>query len=811
MAGRDQPITAGRGRAAKLESAEGDRVKSSREVDDRGVALADLPGEVPGFTGRQAELGELDRLERLVVVSGTAGVGKTALVVRWARTVRDKFPDGVLFVDLRGFDPEQPLRPAEALDQLLRRLLGPDAVLPSDYAERVARYRALTAQRRLLVVLDNAAGIEQVTDLLPSGDSCCTVITSRGDLAGLVVRYGAVRVEVDRLPLEDAVELFQGLVGGRAVGNAAAVIAMADRCARLPLAVRVAAELAITRSRVPLEELVAELDRHVLDSLSAGGDPRTSVRSVLSWSLDNLPEAARKAFVIGGLAPGNEFCFAAVRAMIDTGEPVQVITDLVRANLWEEVALHRFGMHELLRAYAVEQAAELPKEERDRATVRLLRHYLDGAVEAMELLHPGDRRRHPSTREGTGPDLTGPAHAKDWLETEEANLLACIEIAAVGDWPLLVRDLTKTIGRRLEMSGQYDQIRVILQYGRQACLEIGDRRGEAFMLGGLGIASYRLGRYDEACEEYEQALRIRQEIHDQAGASATLSNLGLVHERLGSYDSAASLFSAAQAISRELGDRYGNARSVNNLGTMHLRTGKPSVAVRSYREALTEFTDLGDRYGRGVALDNLGQALLRLGRLDVALSHYKEALAIRIELGDRDGEASSLTGIGLVQEASGQPLEAISWHERALEVFTEIGDSAGEGRVLTALAVSCRSAGRDSDALRHHRRSLNLVLGTDHQVEAAAYNGYGDTLVLLGRYAEAGDAYRLAKDLVEPAGDRYEYARALQGLGAVAAATGNLPQARDRWTSAQRMFAAVEAPEADEVGKALVAVDFNRP
>ncbi|WP_185443219.1 tetratricopeptide repeat protein [Kribbella qitaiheensis] len=771
----------------------------------------DLPQEVGGFTGRATELAALGKLNRITVVSGTAGVGKSALVVRWARTVRDQFPDGLLFVDLRGFDPERQLRPAEALDQLLQALLGPKAVLPTDYAERVDRYRSLTAAKRLLVILDNAAGVEQVTDLLPGGDSSCTVITSRRDLAGLVVRYGAARVEAGLLPLEDAVALFNKLVGARAKSDPAGVIAMVDRCARLPLAVRVAAELATTRPQVPLAGLVAELDRQGLDSLSADGDPRTAVRSVLSWSLKHLPDAARQTFVLAGLAPGHEFCFAAVRAMIAPVDAVAAVTDLVRANLWKEVAANRFGQHDLLRAYAVEQAAALPLERRQQATVRILRHYLDGAADAMDLLHPADRHRRPRSRTSTGPDFIGIAHAKDWLDTEEANLLGCVELAATGGWPVLARDLTRTIARHLEMGGHYDRSREMLQYAQQACLELGDRRGEAFMLGGLGISSYRLGRYDEACDEHEQALRIRQEIGDRAGESATLSNLGLVHERLGSYASAANLFGASLTISRELGDRHGNAHSLNNLGNMRLRTGKPAAAIRNYREALTEFTEIGDGYGRGLTLDNLGLALLRLGRLDVAMNHHREALAIRTELGDRDGEGSSLTGIGLVLEALGRSAEAISWYQQALDVFIEIGDSAGEGWVLTALAVSCRSAGRDREALEHHRRSLGLVLGTDHRVEAEAYNAYGDTLALLGRHLEAADAYRSALDLVATIGDRYEHGRALQGLGAVAAATGNLPEARARWTSARRIFAELEVPEADEVGKALAAVDFNRP
>jgi hypothetical protein len=293
----------------------------------------ELPADVGGFTGRAIELAELDLLlpspaEQhdgaagpvvISAVSGTAGVGKTALAVRWAHRMADAFPDGQLYVNLRGYDPDRPVPAAEALAGFLRALGVAGQEIPLEEAERAARFRSLLAGRRLLVVLDNAATVEQVRPLLPGSPSVMVLVTSRDALAGLVARDGARRLDLDLLPAADAAALLRALIGGRAEADPAAAEMLAGLCARLPLALRVAAELAISRPDTPLAvlatELAGEADRLAL--LDAGGDPRSAVASVFSWSYQHLTGDAARMFRLLGLHPGPDFDRYAAAATVD--------------------------------------------------------------------------------------------------------------------------------------------------------------------------------------------------------------------------------------------------------------------------------------------------------------------------------------------------------------------------------------------------------------------------------------------------------------------------------------------------------------
>ena len=267
-----------------------------------------LPTDVAGFTGRDDQVAGLDRLLAdpaaatgpvvISAVSGTAGVGKTALAVHWAHRVADRFPDGQLYVNLRGYDPDRPMTPAEALEGFVRALQPDGAAIPPDLPGRAARFRTLLTDRRMLVLLDNAHSAAQVRDLLPGTGSCLVLVTSRDTLPGLVVRHGAVRVNLDLLSPEESVDLLRTLLRERVDAEPGPAVALAQRCARLPLALRIAAELALTRPRTSLADLVAELgdESRRLDLLAAGDDEYTAVRTVFSWSCNNLRAGAGPAF-----------------------------------------------------------------------------------------------------------------------------------------------------------------------------------------------------------------------------------------------------------------------------------------------------------------------------------------------------------------------------------------------------------------------------------------------------------------------------------------------------------------------------------
>jgi DNA-binding SARP family transcriptional activator len=351
-----------------------------------------LPADVSGFTGRTAELAELDRLlaePALLCITGTAGVGKTALAVRWAHLVRDRFPGGQLYLNLRGYDPGEPADPADALAALLHALAPGAPPAPPGLEERAARYRTAVAGRRMLIVLDNAAGADQVRPLLPGTAGCVVVVTSRDSLAGLVALHGARRIDLDLLPRSEAVALLRRLIGARIDDEPDVATALAELCARLPLALRVAAELAVCRPAATLSNLVSELrPQGRFDLLGAGGDQRAAVRAVFSWSIRQLSDPAARTFMLLGLHPGEQFDTRAAAALVggDHDEVCRVLDALARAHLIQQVGCHRYAMHDLLRSYAA-GLARGPAHGRhpvdaDAALTRLFEHYLATAATA---------------------------------------------------------------------------------------------------------------------------------------------------------------------------------------------------------------------------------------------------------------------------------------------------------------------------------------------------------------------------------------------------------------------------------------------
>jgi DNA-binding SARP family transcriptional activator len=350
----------------------------------------ELPGTVPHFRGRACELAALTRLldhshagtpgtVLISLIAGTPGVGKTALAVQWAHQIADRFPGGQLYVDLRGCDPGQPVPASEALAGFLRSLGVPVADIPATGAQRAAWYRSLLAARRMLVVLDNAASEEQVRPLLPGVRNCAVVITSRNALPGLVARDGARQLTLDLLPPGDAAGLLRALLGRRADAEPGAVMELAAQCARLPLALRLAAQLAAARPATSLAQLAVDLSDlgRRLDLLDAGGDPRTSVRAVFSWSYRQLDAPAARGFRLLGLHPGPDMDIPAAAALtgVAAGAVTRLIGRLAQAHLIQAAGPDRYGMHDLLRAYAAEQAALQDKEQdRREALARLFGH-----------------------------------------------------------------------------------------------------------------------------------------------------------------------------------------------------------------------------------------------------------------------------------------------------------------------------------------------------------------------------------------------------------------------------------------------------
>ncbi len=396
----------------------------------------------------------------ILAIAGTAGVGKTALAVHWAHQVSDQFPDGQLYVNLHGYDSGQPLTAADVMAGFLRALGVPGQDIPAQEDERAARYRSLLAGRRMLVVLDNAYSAEQVHPLLPGTAACPALVTSRDSLAGLVARHGAARLDLDLLPLDDAVSLLRALIGRQVDAEPEAAWALAGRCCRLPLAMRVAAEFATARHDVPLADLVDELadQQQRLNLLDAAGDARTAVRPVFSWSYRHLDATAAGAFRLAGLHPGPDLDWYAAAALFGTTsmQARRTLRTLTRAHLIQPTMSGRYRMHDLLGAYARELAASCEGEsEQHEALSRLFDYYLYTAATAMEILFPADHQRRPRiARPATPiPPLTNPVAARAWLDTERASFVAIARFTAGDGWPAHATRLATIMFRYLDCGG----------------------------------------------------------------------------------------------------------------------------------------------------------------------------------------------------------------------------------------------------------------------------------------------------------------------------------------------------------------------
>jgi tetratricopeptide (TPR) repeat protein/transcriptional regulator with XRE-family HTH domain len=747
-----------------------------------------LPAAVAGFTGRVAELGVLTRMldkagadgpgtAVISAIGGTAGVGKTALAVHWAHQVVGRFPDGQLYVNLRGYDPAQPMPPADALAAFLRSLGVPGQDIPPEADERAARYRSLLAGKRMLVILDNAGSADQVRPLLPGTPACIVVVTSRDTLAGLVARDGATRLDLDVLLLQEAVALLQTLIGARVDADPAAATKLADNCCRLPLALRVAAELAAAHPTMPLAALTGELAdlRTRLDLLDAGGDPRTQVRAVFSWSYRHLDADAARTFRLLGLHPGPDLELYAAAALTGTAVPQarRALDALARAHLIQPAAPGRYAMHDLLRGYARELSATADGgQEQHAALTRLFDHYLHTAAAAMDTLFPAERHRRPRiTHPDTPvPPLADPAAARDWLDGERAVLVVAAGHAADHGWPGHATRLAATLASYLDNGGHFPEALTIFRYALGAARRTGDRAAEATALNDIGLADWEQCRLQQAGNHFQQALALYRTAGDRAGEARALGNIGLAETALGRYEQAARHQQDAIAISRDLGDRFGEARALGNLGLARRRQGRYQEAVDYYQQALNLCREIGDRLGEAWTLARLGIVDLRLGQYQYAAGYFQQALAMFHELGDTSGEAESLLSLGEVYLGLGSYEQAAGNFKQALAVFREIGD-----RLL----------------------------------EAGARNGLGDVACQTGDAGRAREYHATALRLASEAGSPLVQARAHSGLARACHADGDLPQARHHWQQALTRYTAIGDPEAREIHTRLTIADAS--
>ncbi|MFI6600077.1 AfsR/SARP family transcriptional regulator [Nonomuraea sp. NPDC050536] len=687
-------------RILAAESAEGDAPVAVPSAGTTTPAL--LPLDVYGFTGRSDELARLDALLDLageqptaVVVaalSGTAGVGKTALAVHWAHRVRDRFPDGQLYVSLRGFDPSgQPMTPAEAVRGFLDALGVQADRIPPAFQAQVGLYRSLLAERRVLIVLDNARDAEQVRPLLPGSPGCLVVVTSRNQLAGLVAAEGAHPLPLDLLPVADARQLLARRLGAdRVAAEPDAVAEIIARCARLPLALTVIAARAAIQPGFPLAALAAELHAN-LDAFDAG-DPATQVRAVLSWSHRALSAAAARLFRLLGLHPGPDLGVPAAASL--AGVPVArvrpLLTELVRAHLLTEHAPGRYAFHDLLRTHATELThAEDTEAERRTALHRLLDHYLHSARVAAQALNPHrDPISPPPPLHGAvREEPSGHEQALAWFTAEQTALLATTTQAADTGFEAHAWQLAWTLADFLDRRGRWHDQAAVQAKALEAAIRAGDRRGQAYAHGNLGWAYTVLDRPDDARTHFLLALELYGELGEPTGQALVHGNLSTALGWQGRHSDALGHAQQALGLYRTAGHRTGQARALNAVGWFHALLGDYRAALHHCRQALALHQEMGDRHGQASTWDSIGYACHHLGRYLMAVSCYQRALDLFRELGDRYNEADTLTRLADTHLALAEPDAARRTWQRALAILDKLGHPDADG-VRAKLSVA---------------------------------------------------------------------------------------------------------------------------
>lgn len=647
-----------------------------------------LPTPVRHLAGRAELLTRLDETRgRVVLLTGSAGIGKTTLAVHWAERVHDHFPDGILFHDLRGFGPtERVVEPASLLPSLLTELGVPSRQIPPEVVAQSALLRSVLAERSALLVLDNARDADQVRPLLPGAGSSSALVTSRRDLSGLVTTHDARAERVELLTENDAAELLESRVGAeRIAAEPAAVADLIAGCAGLPLALAIVASRAAAKPSWPLSAVAAELTdiRQGLDAFRSE-DRSADLTAVLSWSYRALTQEAAQLFRLLGLHPGPDISLAAAASLAgwDLVETRRLLDELTTCTLLDEHVPGRFSCHDLLRVYAAELAREHDADDvRHTAIGRMIGHYLSsGHAGAMLLSSRRDPIKLAPAAPGVEPEpMVDLEQTLDWFDTEHLVLLGVVDLAASHGYDAQCWQVAWTLVDFLDWRGHWQDWVDTQHVALEAARRSDDRRGEATSHRYLASAATELRNTDDAFDHLGKSLSLLRELDDTSGQGFVHIGLANVLESQGRWVESQEHGVRALELFRSAGHRLGEANALNSAGWLSAMLGEYDKALDYGEQAAALFEELGASHGLAAASHTLGYVHHRRGDLARAVETYQRSLDLYTAIGgDKYYEAAGLDSLGDAHHDAGDHAAAREMWQRALTILDELGHPEAE-------------------------------------------------------------------------------------------------------------------------------------
>ncbi len=810
----------GPARARFEEAARGDQAVTAGPIGTMATATRTLPRASAAFTGRDTELRQLlgsasttgtGGEVNIHAVGGMAGIGKTTLAVHAAHLLAPSFPDGQIFLSLHAHTPgRRPVDPSDALASLLLTAGIAATQIPPELDARSRLWRDHLAGKRLLLLLDDAAGHEQIRPLLPGTAGILVLVTSRRRLIAL---EDAQAVSLDTLSPDEAADLVVRLAGRPGLtAPDTAVREIGRLCGYLPLAVGMLARQLHNHPAWTAGQLAADLAT-ARDRLQLMRAENVSVAAALDMSYSDLTPARQRLFRRLGQHPGTDIDAYSAAALDQTslGAARQNLDALYDHYLIGEPARGRFRLHDLAREHSQALGADEPAGDREAPVDRLLAYYLHTTRLA---------NRHFSRRpvpDGAAfeapvpehfPDLTARQDALDWLDRERGNIQAAADVAARRSRPAMAVALAAALHAYLRFAGHFDQARWLHYTAIDLAVQAGDRNAEAEARANLGDLQLAVREYHEAAASLTDALELYRALGDRTGEANVLTDMAAVSYLTGQFPAAVASLTRGLELYRELGQRLGEANVLGRLGNIQLATDDYVAAAASLTEALKLYRGLNDSLGEAYALTELGALQVATADHELAASHLQQALDLYRQLGDRVSEAYALLDLAALQEATQDYEAAGEGLKYALELYDDLGDRLGKANALNQFGPVQHATGSTEAAAVSLQQALELYreLG-DRAGEAEALIHMGDIAAGSANSAHARDCYEharvVAADIAAPSLE----ARALEGIGQCHRRDGDTGQATAALLAALEIYQRIGSPDATKVESAIHALD----